>query len=75
MGVGEILNKPLTLEAALAKHASDDISGTISVTFDTDASGQVWRRKTVTVVKIKKRDGQSDTQTTTTTLERHRLNG
>jgi len=73
VGVGEIMNKPVTLEAALAKHATEAISGTISMNFDADASGQVWRRKTVTIVEIKKNDGQSEIQTTTTTLERHRV--
>lgn len=73
VGVGEIMNKPVTLDDALARHANDDVSGTISVNLDTDASGQVWRRKTVTVVKIKRDKGQSETEITTTALERRRV--
>ena len=74
VGVGEILRKPITLEAALQKHANEAITGTISVDIDVDAAGSVWRRTTLTVLEIKRADGESESQTSTTTLERHRLN-
>jgi hypothetical protein len=73
VGVGEIMKRPLTLDAALAKHANEAISGTVSVDLETDAAGQIWRKRTVTVVEIKDPNGRSETQTTTATLERHPL--
>ena len=67
---GEILNKPVTLDAALRGRAKETASGTISVTFETDAAGNVRRRTTVTKLDIEGPDGQSETQTVTETLER-----
>lgn len=68
--VGEIMRQPVTLDAALRKHASDAIVGTISVTFETDHAGNLRRRTRVTKLRITGPDGQSEAQTTTETLER-----
>ena len=73
VGVGEILRKPITLEAALAKHSNEVISGTISADLDVDQIGDVWRQTTLMVIEIKKPDGESETVRNTTTLERHRV--
>lgn len=70
---GEILKKPVTLDAALQEHAKDDISGTISVTLETDATGSVYRRTEVTKLNIKKPTGESETDVITETLERHSI--
>ena len=68
--VGEIMRKPVTLDAALRERAKENISGTISVTFDTDSAGNVrWRTK-VTNVETKGPDGRSESQTVTETVER-----
>ncbi|HKD48765.1 MAG TPA: hypothetical protein VKB67_13850 [Rhizomicrobium sp.] len=67
--VGQIMKRPISLDAAVAKHAADTISGTISVRFETDTSGNARRRTKVTKLNIKTPDGQSETQTTTETLE------
>lgn len=68
--VGEIMKKPVSLDAALARRATDIISGTISIAFDTDFAGNVLRRTKVTKLEIKGPDGPSETQTVTETLER-----
>ncbi len=67
---GEILKKPVTLDAALLERAKEAVSGTISVKFETDSTGNIRRRTTVTKLDIKGTDGQTETQTVTETLER-----
>lgn len=75
MAVGEIMQKPVALEAALRKRAKESISGTISVTFNTDPAGNVWRRTKVPKLVTKGSDGQSESETATETVERSRVNG
>lgn len=54
VAIGEIMQKPVTLELALRERAKEGVSGTISVTFDTDSAGNVrWRTK-VTKVETKR---------------------
>jgi hypothetical protein len=67
--VGEIMKKPVSLEAALHQRAGEIVSGTISVAFETDPTGYVRRRTKVTKLDIKRPDGRSETQTVTETLE------
>jgi len=71
--VGEIMKKPMSLEAALQERAREVISGTISVAIETDPAGNVRRRTKVTKLYTKGRDGRSETQTITETLERRRI--
>lgn len=68
--VGEITRKPVTLDQALRRHANEEVSGTISVTFYTDISGKVNRRLKVTKVEIREPNGVVQKTTTTETLER-----
>lgn len=75
VATGEILNKPLTLDAALQARAKEKISGTISIVFETDQHGNVLRRTKVTNLKITKADGSSETDSTTQTLERRLVSG
>ena len=70
VGVGELLNKPVSLDAALHERAGEIISGTISVALETDPAGNVRRRTKVTKLDIKQPSGRSETQTITETLER-----
>jgi hypothetical protein len=70
--VGEIVRKPVTLDAALHERAKETISGTISVAFETDSAGNARRRTKVTKLDIEEPDGRSETQTVTETLERRR---
>jgi len=68
--VGEVMKKPVTLDAALRERAKETVSGTISVAFETDSAGNVRRRTKVTELDIKGPDGRSETETVTETLER-----
>lgn len=70
VAVGEIMQEPVTLEAALRDRAKERVSGTISVTFETDAAGNARRRIKVTKLQIKSPDGLSETRTATETVER-----
>ena len=71
--VGEIMNKPVTLDAALRKREKDVVSGTISVTIDEDAAGNPWRRTKVTKVRTKAPNGDVETEIVTETIERRLL--
>jgi hypothetical protein len=66
----EITRKPLTLKAALAERAKETVSGTIEVTIDADAAGNVRRLTKVTKSQIKKSDETAETETVTETLQR-----
>ncbi len=68
--VGEIMKKPVSLDAALGRRAAQTISGTISIAFETDSVGHVLRRTKVTKLDIKGPNGPSETETVTETLER-----
>ena len=68
--VGEIMKKPVSLDAALRERAKAIISGTISVEFEADSAGNVRRRTKVTKLDIAGPDGSSETETVTETLER-----
>jgi hypothetical protein len=70
VSVGELLNKPVSLDAALLKRAREIVSGTISITFETDSAGNVRRRTKMTKLDIKEPSGRSETQTVTETRER-----
>jgi hypothetical protein len=71
--VGEILRRPVTLEEALRARSAEQISGTITITFDTDVDGGLRRRTKVTELEIRKPDGVVETSTATETLERRLL--
>lgn len=75
VATGEILNKPLTLDAALQARVKENISGTISIVFETDQHGNVLRRTKLTKLKITKADGNSESDSTTQTLERRLISG
>jgi hypothetical protein len=73
VAVGEMMGKPVSLDAALAERAREVVSGTIVVTFEAGPAGDVRRRTTVTTIEIKGPNDRSETQTVTETLERERL--
>jgi hypothetical protein len=68
--LGEIMNKPVSLDAALRERAREVVSGTISVEFEVDPAGNVRSRTKVTKLDIKGADGRSETETVTEALER-----
>jgi len=72
VAVGQMMQKPVTLDAALRERATDEVSGTLKITLDTDASGSVRRRTKVTTVETRRPDGTTETRTVTETVERRR---
>lgn len=68
--VGEILGKTVTLEEALAKRSDDAISGTISISFDTDSVGNVWRRTKETKLTTTGPDGETEDELVEEMVER-----
>jgi hypothetical protein len=70
---GEIMQKPVGLDAALVQRANEAVSGTILVTIDTDAGGNLRRLTKLTKSQTKKPDGTVQTETVTETLSRRRL--
>lgn len=68
--VAEISRKNLTLDAALSARSAEEISGTITVTFETDRAGSVRQRTTITNLKIKSSGGKIEAQTVTERIER-----
>ena len=71
--LGEITRKPVTLEAALVERAKEKVSGTIEVTVDADAGGNVRHLTKITKSQTKKPDGGVQTETVTETVERRLL--
>ncbi|RYG94836.1 MAG: hypothetical protein EON58_15400 [Alphaproteobacteria bacterium] len=70
VAVGEMTQKPVTLDEALRERAKEAVSGTISVTIDTDPAGNIQRRTKVTKVETKGPDSRTESQTVTETVER-----
>lgn len=78
--IGEITRKPVTLEAALKTRASDAVSGTIRITFETDPAGRILRRTKVTTLtttgpSVIGPGTRTETQTTTEVLDWRRVSG
>lgn len=70
VGVAELMHKSLTLDAALKAHEAENVTGTITITFDLDQAGRATRRTRVKTVQIAWPNGRIDTQTSTDTLTR-----
>lgn len=68
--VGEIIQNPVSLEAALGKRSKETVSGTVEVTFAVDTSGSLTRRTVVTILETVMPDGVSETERRTETVER-----
>ena len=71
--VGEIVRKPVSLNAALKTHASEKISGTKTLTFELDADGRVRKRKSHSLIKVELLGGVVKTQIVDIVLERRRI--
>lgn len=67
---GEILRRGVTPEAAARAHAAEQISGTITTTFEADADGTTRRRTTVTEINVRGQDGNTEHRTIIETVER-----
>lgn len=75
VAVGEIMQKPVTLEAALRERANEQITGTITVTLETNSWGDVRSRTKVTKLVTRLPDGTSNSETAKEVLERHLVSG
>ena len=71
--IGEIMRKPVTLDAALVQREKEAVSGTIEVTINADAGGNLLSMTRVTKSQTKKSDGMVQTETVKETLERRLL--
>lgn len=72
---GEIMQKPVTIDAALRERAKESVSGTIEVTFEADSTGTAWRRIKVTRLRIDGPGDRTETQIATETVERRPVSG
>lgn len=68
--IAEIMGRSPTLDATARQHAAETISGTISITLDTDAAGRVRRRVEVTRAQIRGPSGVVETDVSTWTRVR-----
>jgi hypothetical protein len=69
----EVSGEKITEEQAVAKAAGIAASGTVSLTFEVDAAGMVWRREQVSEYRLtgsQFRDGLNRARTTVTRLTR-----
>jgi hypothetical protein len=73
VAVAEIMQKPVTLDAALQKRAEEVITGTVEITFDTDSAGSPIRRTVITTLKTVEFNGVQKTDTRTVTVTRQLL--
>ena len=71
--IANIGGKPLTLDDALRARSGEKITGTIAVTLETDASGQVWRRTTVSKIRTTTSAGATEDRTSTEVVTRRAL--
>lgn len=71
--VREIMGDGAELRAAQEARSADRISGTMRVTFETDAQGLPRQRTRIVELRIEGRNGRSETTTTTETVTRRRL--
>lgn len=73
MVVGQISGTPVSLEAALREHAGEQVTGSITVTWETDDSG-IARKQVKTIrTEIRREDGVTEKRTGTETVERRRV--
>jgi hypothetical protein len=70
--VGEISGKPVSLEATLRERVGEQVTGSITVMWETDATGIARKRVTTTRTEIRREDGITEKQTGTEIVERRR---
>lgn len=71
--VSQILGKPKTLDEALRTRSSETVSGSITVTFNTDGSGRIRQRTELVKLNIQGPGGKVETKTSTEKVERRML--
>jgi hypothetical protein len=73
MDVADLAEPPLTREASVRTRSAETISGSITVTLETDPAGHLRRRIRVQRLEIREPSGRVETQITTETTQRRRL--
>jgi hypothetical protein len=68
--LADVMGKKTTLDEALKSRSMEQISGTISLSFETDATGQIRHRTKKVEIKIKGNDGRLETHEITETTDR-----
>lgn len=69
------MNEPVKLEAALQERSEDIVTGTISVTFETDTTGTPKRRTKITKLTTQRPDGVTETEVISESIERRPIAG
>jgi hypothetical protein len=70
VAVGEILQKPTNLDAALLQRANEKVSGSITVTWNSDEAGVARKRTKTSELEITRPDGTVESQIETEIVER-----
>ena len=73
VAVGEMMEEPVTLEQALLNRSTEQISGTVAVTFEVDQAGRPSRRTAVTILEIIDDEGVTESRRSTVTVERRSI--
>jgi hypothetical protein len=73
VAVGEISQKPVSLESALRVRSKEQVSGSISVIWEIDDTGAARKRIKTTTVEIRRQDGIMEKRTATDIVERRRV--
>lgn len=68
--VAQLMGKELTLQEALAARSAEEITGTLTVTFETDHLGRIRQRTTLAEIKTVGANGLEETSTNTQTVNR-----
>lgn len=73
VAIGEISGKPISMEDARLKRAGDQVTGSITVTWETDAAGIIRKRVRTTRTEIRLSDGVVEEKTAIETVERRKI--
>lgn len=68
--VAQITGRELTLQEALAARSAEEITGTLTITFETDRHGRIRQRTTLAETKTVDASGVEETSTNTQTITR-----
>jgi hypothetical protein len=68
--VAQILGEELTLQEALAARSAEEITGTLTITFETDPLGRIRQRTTLAEIKTVDASGVEEASTNTRTITR-----
>jgi hypothetical protein len=73
VAVGELIQKVTSLETALRERSQEQVSGSISVVWETDDAGGARKRTKTTALETKRPDGTVEKRITIEVVERRRV--